>query len=57
MIDEVECDRECQKILQRRMNEKFLPAARIVDDVRTFVPTDGLQLVDGLLAGFPCQVS
>lgn len=55
----VEIDDYCQRVLRRRIDDGYLPAAPIFSDIRAFL-RDGYAesyqgLVDVVTAGFPCQ--
>ena len=53
----VECDSDCRRILELRMNEGLLCQGPVFQDVLT-VANEGedlLRVCDGLMGGFPCQ--
>ena len=52
----VERDTFCQEILMHRMLEGHLPNVPIFDDVESFKGTPWIGEIDGITAGFPCQV-
>ena len=54
LVDEVERDAYCVRLLKLRMHEKLLPEAPCFHDVSTY---DGANSgAKGAIGGFPCQV-
>ena len=53
----MEKDPWCRAVLTARMQDQLLEHAPIVTDIVGFVPTPSQAQSQGILAGFPCQVS
>ena len=52
----MECDADCVSVLAARMADGSLPKCRVVDDVRTYNPSDDEATAESVVGGFPCQV-